>query len=220
MNDLDLDLARGTRTGVADIVSGEGRASETIAAAVGELFERDGFALAIRIESKTATALLKRFADSRYDARARAFAAGKRPRSGRSCAVVHATPLDLACADETAFCLEAFGHDVVRLGNMRLGDPAGLVQRASAVERCDVVVVVAGTDAGIASAIAGLVRAPVIAVPTSAGAAAAMLAAAAFGVAIVDVDAGCAAAVVAHKIALSAMSPAASRRRPAEAARS
>jgi NCAIR mutase (PurE)-related protein len=218
MNDLELDLTRGTRTGVADVVSGEGRASDNVVAAVGALFDRDGFALAIHIESKTATALLKRFADSRYDARARAFAAGKRQRSGRSCGVVHATSADLACAEEAAFCLEALGHDVVRLGNMRLGDPAALVERTSAIERCDVVIVVAGSDAGAAAAIAGLVRAPVIGVPTSPGGLAAMLAVQTSGIAVVDVGAGCAAAIVAHKIAPPAAP--ASRRRPADAARS
>ncbi len=220
MYDLDVDLERGVRTGVSDIVNGSGRSIEQTTKALSALFDRDGFALGVQIDSKMATPLLKRFADSRYDARARAFAAGKRARSGRSCGVVHGSTADVPCADEVAFCLDAFGHDVVRVANLRLATPHAFVERLAPLVECAVTVVVAGMDAGIASAVAGNTRGAVVAVPTASGeglmgvgALFAMLAAAHGGVTVTGIDCGFGAAIAAHKIAVLATPPAERRKR-------
>jgi NCAIR mutase (PurE)-related protein len=72
------------------------------------------------------------------------------------------------------------------------------------------VIVVAGMEAALASAVGGLVAAPVVAVPTSTGYGAAfegvtallgMLSSCAAGLTVVNIDSGFAAALAAHRMA-------------------
>ena len=80
---------------------------------------------------------------------------------------------------------------------------------STAIRRAEAVIAVAGMDGALPTLVAGLVRAPVIAVPTSVGYGASfgglaalltMLNACAPGVAVVNIDNGYGAAVMAHRI--------------------
>jgi pyridinium-3,5-biscarboxylic acid mononucleotide synthase len=88
-----------------------------------------------------------------------------------------------------------------------------LLADVNALGRCDAVIVVAGMEGALPSVVAGLIKAPVVAVPTSVGYGAAfggiaallgMLSACAPGIAVVNIDNGFGAAAVAHKIAMMA----------------
>jgi NCAIR mutase (PurE)-related protein len=77
------------------------------------------------------------------------------------------------------------------------------------VAACEIVIVAAGMEGALPSVVAGLVQAPVIAVPTSIGygvsaggyaALLAMLASCAPGIAVVNIDNGFGAAALAHKM--------------------
>jgi NCAIR mutase (PurE)-related protein len=85
-----------------------------------------------------------------------------------------------------------------------------VLARRGLIERAGVIVVVAGMDGALASVIAGLARAPVVAVPTSVGYGAAfeglapllsMLNACAPGVGVVNIDNGYGAGHLAAQIA-------------------
>jgi NCAIR mutase (PurE)-related protein len=111
--------------------------------------------------------------------------------------------------EEAAFTLEAFGHTVVRRRDVGVAGIHRLFGDFAEVETCDVVIVVAGMEGALPSVVAGLVAAPVIAVPTSVGYGAAfeglaallgMLNACAPGIAVVNIDNGFGAAAMAHKI--------------------
>ena len=84
-----------------------------------------------------------------------------------------------------------------------------LLSRAEVLHSARVVIVVAGMDGALPSVVAGLVRAPVIAVPTSVGYGAsfggvaallAMLSSCAAGLTVVNIDNGFGAAVAASRI--------------------
>ena len=91
-----------------------------------------------------------------------------------------------------------------------------VLARRELFERAAVVVVVAGMDGALASVVAGLVAAPVVAVPTSVGYGAsfeglaallAMLNACAPGVAVVNIDNGYGAGHLAAQIAHANLDP-------------
>jgi NCAIR mutase (PurE)-related protein len=128
------------------------------------------------------------------------------PRTG-SVAVVTAGTSDLRVAREASRTLEFLGITCGCVADVGVAGLWRLQARIGEIRTADVVIVVAGMDAALASVVGGLVDAPVIGVPTSTGYGAArggetalhsMLCSCAQGVVVVNIDngfgAGCAAA--------------------------
>lgn len=121
-------------------------------------------------------------------------------------AVVSAGTSDLSVAEEAALTVETVGHTPWRRYDVGV---AGLHRVASIrdeLERCGVVIVVAGMEGALPSVVSGMISRPVIAVPTSVGygvsfnglaALLGMLAGCAPGVTVVNIDNGFGAAVAA-----------------------
>ena len=89
-----------------------------------------------------------------------------------------------------------------------------LLAETGRLRAADAVIVVAGMEGALASAVGGLVAAPVIAVPTSVGYGAAlegvtallaMLSSCAAGLTVVNIDSGFGAAMAAHRLAHTAI---------------
>ncbi|MFN2459206.1 MAG: nickel pincer cofactor biosynthesis protein LarB [Candidatus Velthaea sp.] len=205
-----VDIARTRRTGVPEVVFAAGKTLGQTESVLRELVAREGFALATRIPDAAAGAVLaERLPDAVFDAGARALRCGRLPRSGRTVAVVCAGTSDVPVADEAAFTLDAFGHEVVRRSDVGVAGIHRLFADFDEVAACDVCIVAAGMEGALPSVVAGLVHAPVIAVPTSVGygvaaggyaALLAMLASCAPGIAVVNIDNGFGAAALAHKM--------------------
>jgi hypothetical protein len=134
-----------------------------------------------------------------------------RPSSRRPGEVVVATAgtADLPVAEEASATLEALGWPPRRLTDVGVAGIHRLLADEPALRAADVVLVVAGMEGALASAVGGLVAAPVVAVPTSAGYGAslegitallAMLASCAPGVSVVGIDNGYGAACAAARI--------------------
>ena len=124
-------------------------------------------------------------------------------------AVVSAGTSDLPIADETALVAEAFGLTVERVTDVGVAGIHRILDRAPALAEMDCVIVVAGMEGALPSVVAGLVPAPVIAVPTSVGYGASfdglaallgMLSSCVPGVLTVNIDNGVGAAMAAHRI--------------------
>ncbi|MGH9005961.1 MAG: nickel pincer cofactor biosynthesis protein LarB, partial [Acidimicrobiia bacterium] len=116
---------------------------------------------------------------------------------------------DLPVAEEVAATLEALGWPPARLNDVGVAGLHRLLADEPVLRSADVVVVVAGMEGALASAVGGLVAVPVVAVPTSAGygsslegitALLAMLASCAPGVAVVGIDNGYGAACATARI--------------------
>lgn len=104
---------------------------------------------------------------------------------------------------------ELFGISVERVCDVGVAGIHRLLAEIPKISQAGVVLVVAGMDGALPSAVAGLIQAPVIAVPTSVGYGASfggvaalltMLNSCATGVAVVNVDNGFGAASVAASI--------------------
>ena len=130
-------------------------------------------------------------------------------------AVLCAGTADLPVAEEAAVTAEIIGNDVRRLYDVGVAGLHRLLDRLDVLRAARALVVVAGMEGALPSVVAGLVSAPVIAVPTSVGYGASfgglapllsMLNACAAGVAVVNIDNGFGAGYMAasiNRIALS-----------------
>jgi NCAIR mutase (PurE)-related protein len=205
-----IDTARARRTGVPEVVFAAGKTLAQTELVMRELYARDGFALATRIPTSADGALLAAsLPDATYDDGARALRCGSRPATGRRVAVVCAGTSDLPVADEARFTLETFGHSVLQRTDVGVAGIHRLLADFDDVAACEVVIVAAGMEGALPSVVAGLVTAPVIAVPTSVGygvsaggyaALLTMLASCSPGIAVVNIDNGFGAAALAHKM--------------------
>jgi NCAIR mutase (PurE)-related protein len=204
-----LDHGRAGRTGVPEVVFAGGKTVEENLAAIRGLHAQAGFALATRIPEAQRPVLAAALPGAVLEPRSGALRWGSLPRTGARIAVVCAGTSDLPVAEEAAFSLDAFGNDVVRATDIGVAGIHRLFDSLDAIASCRAVIVVAGMEGALPSVVAGLVRAPVIAVPTSVGYGAAfeglaallgMLNACAPGIGVVNIDNGFGAAALAHKI--------------------
>jgi NCAIR mutase (PurE)-related protein len=207
-----LDFARYDRTGVPEVVLGASKTLEQNVTALLGLYERAGFALATRVPAFQRAALHAALPAAEIDERSGSVRMGRLPRTGIPVAVVCAGTSDLPVADEAAFALEAFGHTAVRVTDIGVAGIHRLFDTMPAIESARAVIVVAGMEGALPSVVAGLIRAPIVAVPTSVGYGAAfeglsallcMLNACAPGIGVVNIDNGFGAAALAHKIVLA-----------------
>ncbi|MBR2838687.1 MAG: nickel pincer cofactor biosynthesis protein LarB, partial [Kiritimatiellae bacterium] len=131
------------------------------------------------------------------------------PRLAGAVAVLAAGTADLPVAEEAAKTVEFFGGKAARFYDVGIAGLHRLLGVIDDVRKADVVIAAAGMEGALPSVVAGLVPAPVIALPTSVGygcgaggvaAALSMLSSCAEGVAVVNIDNGFGAAVAACRI--------------------
>ena len=123
--------------------------------------------------------------------------------------VVSGGTSDMPVAEEAALTAEVMGNRVRRLYDVGVAGLHRLLSHTAELQHAAVVVVVAGMEGALASVTAGLVGAPLVAVPTSVGYGAhfgglapllSMLNSCAPGVAVVNIDNGFGAGYLAAKI--------------------
>ncbi|RMH36067.1 MAG: nickel pincer cofactor biosynthesis protein LarB [Deltaproteobacteria bacterium] len=207
-----VDHHRELRVGVPEVVLGQTKTADQIAALLQSLARHGNGALATRVDPEKAAAVASAVdgAIARPDARA-VVVPPERPRPpGRGpVAVVSAGTSDEPVAAEAAVTLEFLGQQVVRVCDVGVAGVHRLIDRAAVLRAAEVVIVVAGMEGALPSVVAGLIDRPVIAVPTSVGygvsaggfvALLGMLSSCAPGVTVVNIDNGFGAAVAATLI--------------------
>jgi pyridinium-3,5-biscarboxylic acid mononucleotide synthase len=206
-----VDHHRELRQGFPEAVYSPGKTPEQCVAIITELIEgpSDGPVLLTRAGPELAATVLGAVAGGTYHADARlAVWRPAAPRAGAA-AVTCAGTADLPVADEAAATLAALGWPPARLNDVGVAGLHRLLADEPVLRAADVVIVVAGMEGALASAVGGLVAAPVVAVPTSAGygsslegitALLAMMASCAPGVTVVGIDNGYGAACAAARI--------------------
>jgi NCAIR mutase (PurE)-related protein len=206
-----LDFDRERRQGLPEIVYGPGKTPAQIVAIVRSLLSHnEGPVLVTRIEQPDASQVLTEVPGGTYDPGARLLVWRPAPSREFAVVVVTAGTADGPVAAEAAAVGSAIGLDVTRVSDVGVAGLHRLLAAADTLRAADCVIVVAGMEAALASAVGGLVAAPVIAVPTSTGYGAAfegvtallgMLSSCAAGLTVVNIDSGFAAALAAHRMA-------------------
>ncbi len=223
-----VDHHRALRRGFPEVVFGAGKTPAQVTAIAERIAARGQGVLVTRASAEAQAALRERFPGARCQALARCVVvpgAPAEPLAGRA-AVVCAGTSDLPVAEEAALTLEFLGGRAERIHDVGVAGLHRLLERRPRLRRADVLVVVAGMEGALPSVVAGLVEAPVIAVPTSVGYGAsfgglaallAMLNSCASGVTVVNIDngfgAGYAAATVLRRLGRRARGPSGRRGR-------
>jgi NCAIR mutase (PurE)-related protein len=196
------DTHRHLRTGFPEVVLGEGKTPEQIAAILVELARGGSTVLATRVSPEAAELVRAAVPEARHFPVPRALVLGPTPApdKGRgTIAVVSAGTADVPVAEEAALTAELAGNHVERLFDVGVAGLHRLVAHRSLIERAEITIVVAGMEGALPSVVAGLFARPVIAVPTSVGYGAslggiaallAMLTSCAAGVSVVNIDNG------------------------------
>ncbi|HEV3030793.1 MAG TPA: nickel pincer cofactor biosynthesis protein LarB [Polyangia bacterium] len=196
------DTHRHLRTGFPEVVLGEGKTPEQIAAILVELARGGSTVLATRVSPEAAEIVRAAVPEARHFPVPRALVVGRTPApdKGRgTIAVVSAGTADVPVAEEAALTAELAGNHVERLFDVGVAGLHRLLAHRSIIESAEITIVVAGMEGALPSVVAGLFARPVIAVPTSVGYGAslggiaallAMLTSCAAGVSVVNIDNG------------------------------
>jgi NCAIR mutase (PurE)-related protein len=206
-----VDTHRAVRTGDPEVVFGAGKTPGQLVAIVAELraAHPDRPALVTRVTDEGRAALAAAF-PIREEPAAACVAVGDPPPAAGLVTVVCAGTSDLPVAAEAAFVAECFGARVRRITDVGVAGIHRLLAVRAELDSADCLVVVAGMDGALPSAVGGLVGVPVVAVPTSVGYGAAfaglaplltMLNSCAPGVVVCNIDNGFGAGVFAARVA-------------------
>lgn len=211
---LDHDRAR--RRGFPEVIYGEGKTTAEIVEIFERLCARHDNVLCTRTSVEAAQAVMKRHGDAEFDARSRILRRVRNPapmEDPAAIAVLTGGTSDLPVALEATQSAETMGLSVRMFADVGVAGLVRLLREIEVIRRSRVVICVAGMEAALPSVVAGLVDAPVIAVPTSVGygssfgGVAALLGclnACSAGVSVVNIDNGFGAAVSAALIARAA----------------
>ncbi|HWB59176.1 MAG TPA: nickel pincer cofactor biosynthesis protein LarB [Chthoniobacteraceae bacterium] len=206
-----VDTDRERRCGFPEVIYCEGKTPAEVAAISEAILENSQVVLATRANAEHFQAVADKFPEARYHARGRCIAIEREPlpKNPGSVGVLCAGTSDLPVAEEAVVTLEVFGNKVEKIYDVGVAGIHRLLHERERLEACNVLVVVAGMEGALPSAVAGLVSKPVIAVPTSVGYGASfgglaallgMLNSCGSGVTVVNIDNGFGAAYAAATI--------------------
>jgi len=208
-----VDVDRAERTGDPEVVYGAGKTVEQGVALVAVLREAhpDRPALVTRAAPELRAALKAAYGDeAQVDDDARTVAVGPLPTARGTVCVVSAGTSDGPVAAEAAFTARVVGAGVRRVSDVGVAGIHRLLAVRDELDTADCLVVVAGMDGALPSAVGGLTGVPLVAVPTSVGYGASlggiaalltMLNSCAPGVVVTNIDNGFGAGVFAARVA-------------------
>ena len=206
-----LDHHRALRHGFPEVVFCQGKTPAQAAAIFERLAARGPIVLGTRATPEVYDTVRARVPAAQYHELARAITVGSVPEETRmpGVTVVSAGTADLPVAEEAVLTAEMMGHAVERIYDVGVAGLHRLLAQLERLRRARVVVVVAGMEGALPSVVAGLLDAPVIAVPTSVGYGAnfgglsallGMLNSCSSGIAVVNIDNGFGAGTMAAMI--------------------
>lgn len=207
-----VDHHRAVRQGVPEVVFGHGKTPAQIVGIAQELARTGQNVLITRLDAEKAALVKRDLPELVYKELARTGTIEQAviPELGKgTVALMSAGTGDLAVAEECAETLRMIGAKVERIYDVGVAGIHRLLYKRETFEKSAVVIVVAGMEGALPSAVGGLVSVPVIAVPTSIGYGAAfggiaalcgMLTSCASGVTVCNIDNGFGAAFAAGRI--------------------
>jgi NCAIR mutase (PurE)-related protein len=210
-----VDHHRALRDWMPEVILGEGKTPEQVVAIAEKLLARSDRLLVTRLAPDAALALTRAIPDAVTHENSRCVTVERAavPKHD-GIAVLCAGTADLPVAEEAALTAEIMGNNVRRIYDVGVAGIHRLLDQLPSINEARALVVVAGMEGALPSVVAGLVNAPVIAVPTSIGYGAsfrglapllAMLNSCAAGVAVVNIDNGFGAGYMAATINRTAL---------------
>jgi hypothetical protein len=206
-----VDHHRNARQGFPEVVFGQGKTADQIAAIAAQIVGAGQSLLVTRTSAEAHAVVAGRLPGAHFHDVARCITldAGNTPRGRGTIVIAAAGTADLPVAEEAAVSAEIMGNTVDRLYDVGVAGLHRLLNEHARLIAARVVIVAAGMEGALPSVVGGLVDVPVIAVPTSIGygssfggltALLAMLNSCAKGVSVVNIDNGFGAAAIASSI--------------------
>jgi len=206
-----VDHHRALRHGMPEVILGKGKTPGQIIAIAGSLLQNATNVLITRADPEAAAQVTARFEGGEYFPLSGAirFWRDRTVRGKGKIAVVCAGTSDIPVAEEAQVTAEVMGNQVEAIHDVGVAGIHRLMTHQAQLMEARVVVVCAGMEGALPSAVGGMVSCPVIAVPTSVGYGASfqglaallgMLTSCASNVAVVNIDNGFGAGYVASLI--------------------
>lgn len=166
-----IDHHRALRHGMPEVIFGKGKTPEQVAAIAEALLVRSRNVLVTRADQHMADRVCALSADAEYFPLSGAIRVwGDRTVRGKgSIAVVCAGTSDLPVAEEARLTAEVMGNHVECISDVGVAGIHRLIHQSERLMAARVLIVCAGMEGALPSAVGGMVSAPVIAVPTSVG---------------------------------------------------
>ncbi len=172
----DLDFAkvdhhRALRHGMPEVIFGQGKTPEQIAAIAERLAERGQNVLATRVSPEGAAAVIARMPEAEYHPLSRVLIVRRETKMlGKGkILVMCAGTADLPVAEEARLVAETMGNEVMAVSDVGVAGIHRLLAQREKLWEARVIICCAGMEAALPSAVGGLVGCPVIGVPTSVG---------------------------------------------------
>lgn len=166
-----VDHHRAIRVGLPEVIFGKGKTAEQVAGIASKLLERAANVLATRTTPEAYEMVRANFPDAEYFPLSGALRVwrDRSPRGKGKLAIVSAGTTDLPVAQEAVVTAEIMGNEVVQVHDVGVAGIHRLFGNFDRLKEARVIVVCAGMEGALPSAVGGLVSCPVIAVPTSVG---------------------------------------------------
>jgi len=206
-----VDHHRALRTGMPEVIFAAGKTTAQVAAIFERMAKAGGNVLATRASREAFEAVAAAEPAAIYHEAARAITLAQAPvKPGvGTIAVVCAGTSDLPVAEEAAVTTRLMGNTTELIADVGVAGIHRLLAQKQSLQTARVLIVCAGMEGALPTVVAGLVNAPVIAVPTSVGYGASfggvaallgMLNTCAPNVSVVNIDNGFGAACIASLI--------------------
>jgi len=166
-----VDHHRALRHGIPEVVFGLGKTPGHVIAIAGRLLERGGNVLITRTTPAMAEQVMDELPDGEYFPMSGAirFWRQKTVTGKGTIAVVCAGTSDIPVAEEAQVTAEIMGNEVDSIHDIGVAGIHRLLSNHARLAAARVIIVCAGMEGALPSAVGGMVSVPVIAVPTSIG---------------------------------------------------
>jgi NCAIR mutase (PurE)-related protein len=172
--DLDfakIDHHRGLRQGMPEVILGQGKRPEQVAAIVKRMLPHSSNILITRADQAIWKQVRKLVKAAEFHELSRAITIHRdqTPLGTGRIVVVAAGTSDIPVAEEAVVTATIMGNEVTHLYDVGVAGIHRLMSNRAALTEASVLIVVAGMEGALPSVVGGLVAVPVIAVPTSIG---------------------------------------------------
>jgi NCAIR mutase (PurE)-related protein len=166
-----IDHHRALRHGMPEVIFAKGKTAEQVLAIAERILEQSQNVLITRADRECAATVLERLPSGEYFPLSGVirFWRDRTDRGKGKIAVVCAGTSDMFVAEEAQLTAEVMGNQVDTIHDIGVSGIHRLMHNRERLTEARVIVVCAGMEGALPSAIGGLVSCPVIAVPTSVG---------------------------------------------------
>jgi len=167
-----LDHHRALRTGMPEVIFAAGKSTEQVSSIFAHMAKAGGNVLATRASREMFDAVAAIEPRAEFHAAARAITLSQNaavPPGKGTIAVVCAGTSDLPVAEEAAVTARLMGNDVELIADVGVAGIHRLLAQRASLQSARVLIVCAGMEGALPTVVAGMVHAPVLAVPTSVG---------------------------------------------------